>query len=92
MCRSRDVLGDDFGSDLTLHWRKEVISDSPTIRERKEWRGTGGNTGGFRSMTHEFTATTSPAFVSVFYVRSNSNRFPLVIEHGIDNWRVEICR
>lgn len=26
------------------------------------------------------------------YYRSNSNRFPLLIEHGIDNWRLEICR
>ena len=33
----------------------------------------------------------SPAMLFGNY-RSNSNRFPLVIEHGIDNWRVEVCR
>jgi hypothetical protein len=183
VCRSAEVVSETFDSGGTLFWRREVVSDSPSIRESMSWLGSGGNPGGFRTMTHEFTATTSPAFVSIFvhhvftfggpkpgpidriryredriklapltatsavgagalivqggvyhvaplaggqfsnqgwerveavlrasdftpppdfsrgaepmrfgYVRSNSNRFPLLIEHGIDNWRVEICR
>jgi hypothetical protein len=183
VCRSSSRKDDDFGQDLTLFWSREAVADSPTILETKQWRGSGGNPGGYRVMTHEFTATTSPNFVSMFvyhifdfggpergpidriryredrikfapstatsavgsgavilqngvyhvaplsggqfsnqtwetlevtlrasdftpapdfsasappmlfgYLRSNSNRFPLVIEHGIDNWRVEICR
>ena len=184
VCESSRVLGVDFeGADFTLFWRRNVIVDAPSILETRSWRGSGGNPGGYRVMTHEFTATTSPNFVSIFvyhifdfggpdrgpidriryredriklapntatsavgsgavilqndvyhvapltggqfansswekvevvlrasdfspvpnfasgappmlfgYLRSNSNRFPLVIEHGIDNWRVEICR
>jgi hypothetical protein len=25
------------------------------------------------------------------YLRSNSSRFPITVEHGIDNWKVEVC-
>lgn len=183
VCKSPRIFSEDFNSDATLFWRRNVVADAPSILETRTWRGTGGNPGGYRVMTHEFTATTSPNFVSIFvyhifdfggpdqgpidriryredriklapltatsavgsgavifqngvyhvalltggqfgntawenvdvtlratdfapvpdfssgappmlfgYLRSNSNRFPLVIEHGIDNWRVEICR
>jgi hypothetical protein len=174
-------LDDDFTFDG--RWAKSVGTTAPGIRETDETLRSGGNPDGYRRMTHEFTMTTSPAFVDIFvhhiyigrgevagpidliryredriklapltttsavgggavilqngvyhvapltagqfsntswervevtlretdftpqpdfsanapmmrfgYRRSNSNRFPLVIEHGIDNWRVEICR
>jgi hypothetical protein len=38
----------------------------------------------------DFSPTGAPMWFG--YYRSNSNRFPLLIEHGIDNWRVELCR
>jgi PKD domain-containing protein len=181
LCRSSVVLSEDFGS--SFFWTRDVASDDASIREAASWQEAGGNPGGFLSMTHEFTATTSPTFVSIFvhhlyqfggpeagpidrirysedriklapsstaaavgagavilqngvyhrapltggqfantgweraqatlrasdftpvpdfsrdaprmsfgFYRSNSNRFPLLIQHGIDNWRVEICR
>jgi hypothetical protein len=32
-----------------------------------------------------------PAPLEMGYVRGNTYRYPLVIQHGIDNWKVEIC-
>jgi hypothetical protein len=189
---SRTVVFDDCvrafeeKDDLTFdgRWRRAAVTDGPGIGETSSWLQSGGNPGGYQRMTHEFTATTAPAFVSIFvyhvfegfqpapgpidhityredriklapltatsavgggalivqngvnhvapltggtfanssswetvdvtlrasdftpvpdfsasaapmafgYYRSNSNRFPLVVEHGIDNWRIQICR
>jgi hypothetical protein len=183
-CPVRETISDDFDVDRSASWTLHVVADSPTIRQAVSWNGSGGNAGGYRRMTHEFTADTSPTFVSIFvhhianfggairgpidhlryredrikfaaasdtsavgggavilqngiyhvasltggqftnsaawqrvdvtlrpgdfapvpdfsanaapmqfgYLRSNSNRVPLVIEHGIDNWLVDVCR
>ena len=178
--RSRD-MDDDFTFDR--RWSRTVVTDGPGMSETASWQRSGEVFTGYRRMTHQFTATTAPTFVSMFvyhvnqeystlsgpidhiryredrikfapltatssvgggvlivqnginhlapltsgafansswervdatlrasdftpmpdfsegapgmmfgYYRSNSNRYPLVIEHGIDNWRVEVCR
>jgi hypothetical protein len=38
----------------------------------------------------DFSRSAAP--MQVGYYRANSNRYPLVIEHGIDNWQVQVCR
>jgi hypothetical protein len=80
-----------------------IVVQGGVVCTRSLGSGAFGNetreTGGLTSLTAsdfapapgpDFSATGAP--LQFGYQRANSSRFPIVLTHGIDNWRVTIRR